>query len=219
MLYQIFPLFKYTEFDRASEYLVRNLKESGIEMIELDNSIKEQLPDFQVDRLIDAILTQMVNQMYGKNIPQMANFLLVQKTVISKFEQRLINYMKLVNLEGELIVWTPSSITAGVLFHKANQIEFDPLTRWNPNELWDFNDEIDSDKELLNPLNGFLHMYLILKNVNNPKFLFDLCNAGILTEKEIKDADYSFNELKIQLLPYNNFNRVLNVAHAIFRRY
>ena len=61
-------------------------------------------------------------------------------------------------------------------------------------------------------------MTLILKNIENSEFLLFLNRNGILSSKDIENDDVR-NKLEIKLLPYNNFNKVLNIANAIFKYY
>lgn len=223
MINHIFPLFDNSEIDEAIDYMVRNLiSNTEINLIQFDPSMEFEKEPKDMPELLQTVMTTMAKTLYGVNAPQMANFLIVQKLVEDKLKDRLANYMNYVGIDGYITECTPSRISTQALAYRIYNKDFRPLDRWNPNILWDFCDNSgkkDISRSLTNPLNGFLHMYLVLKEVDNKKFIMALNKAGLISFKDIYENNFYFRDLCLQLLPYNNFNKVLSIAQAIFRYY
>ncbi len=218
MINQIFPLFNYNEIDEANEYLVKYLFDRN--QIQVMTDFINEVNMDEIEYVITQILKETCKNMFGVNSPQIANFIIVQNFVYGKLKNILLRYIEYTNLDGSIIDWFPSDYTSTVLSKRFMENGYKPLDRnWSPNEIWDFQKDVPAKNLITSPVNGFMHMTLILKNVENYEFLLALNRYGVLSSKEIKDNNYKFDELEIKLLPYNNFNKVLNIANAIFKYY
>ena len=218
MIYQILPLFKPNELQSANEYLSNYLIDQKsiniISGIAIDNMDMSEIKYYMRD-----IINEICKNMYGINSPQIANFIIVQNFVYGKLKDSLLNYMKYTGLDGNIIDWYPSYYISSLIAKFVKENGFKPSEKfWDPNKLWDFQGDIPQEASLVNPINGFMHMTLILKNIDNSEFLLFLNRNGILSSKDIENDDIR-NKLEIKLLPYNNFNKVLNIANAIFKYY
>ena len=208
MIYQIYPLFKRNDIESANRYLIDYM---------VDPQSLYGIPTDMRDIIIQTLYHNL-GQMFGVNSPQIANFIIVQNFVYGKLKNTLLNYMKYTNLDGNIIDWFPSDYTS-VLISKKRKSGKELLDKWDPNELWDFSKDASPDDSILSPINGFMHMVLILRNVENKNFILALNRAGVISSKTIDDNNFKFDKLEVKLLPYNNFNKVLNIANAIFKNY
>lgn len=226
MIYQ-YPIFRSdpASEESAAKYLAKNMIESGvIKIMEIDKDFYHKNLNKEDENKIFNFLHQTIIDMcyfmYGRNLTRMANFLIVSKMVNDKLIPSLTKYMDNIGLEYKLINFTPSEIVHPYIASKTKNPLFKPLERWDPNSIWDFNNNnLSPDEALTNPINGFIHSTLYLKNIDNRKFLISLQKNGILSRKNILDNKWYFEELELKLLPYNTFNKVLNIANAIFKYY
>lgn len=225
MIYQ-YPLFRSDENSReeACKYLAENMLKSGtVKVMEMNEDFVHQ--KFNKDQgqaydFIKQMIADTCHFMYGVNASQMANYLLVSHMVDEKLRPALINYMKNVGLDFKIIDFVPQEIIHPYIANISSKPDFKPLERWDPRYLWDFDDDIvDPNERLMSPLNGFIHMTLYLKNIDNKNFLLSLLKNNIISKEQIVKANWKFDELELKLLPYNTFNKVLNIANAIFRYY
>lgn len=226
MIYQ-YPLFRSDAVGReeACKYLAKNMLDSGVvKVMEMNEDFVHK--EFNKEgregayQFLQQMIADTCHFMYGINAPQMANFLVVSHMVDEKLKPALMKYMKYVGLDYTIIDFVPSEIAQPIIANRSKDPNFKPLERWDPRYLWDFDHPINSAEEaLVNPLNGFIHMSLYLKNIDNKPFLLSLQKNGIISREQILKANWKFEELELKLLPYNTFNKVLNIANAIFRHY
>ena len=225
MIYQ-YPLFRSDEFGReeACKYLAKNMLDSGmVKVMEInENFIHKEFNKEGRDEMYQFLQEMIANTchfMYGVNASQMANFLIVSHMVDEKLMPALTKYMKHVGLDYKLISFIPSEFVQPYLAEQSKKFDFKPLERWDPSVYWDFSEKQVPEFELTNPLNGFTHMTLYLPKIDNKSFLLSLQKNGILSREQILKNNWKFEELELKLLPYNTFNKVLNIANAIFRHY
>lgn len=207
MIYTIRPLFKPYEDEEANKYLAEKYFGQHGVFKTFVASMTETSGLNDPYKLVQEIFRST----YGINSPQMANFIILQDFVTETLADTLLNYMKNVGINMSIMDFVPSSISIPMMFKTGN------LSRWDANKRWNLFDENMSELDYIsNPLNGFLHMHLILENTNNLSFLSALLRAGAISSKELENNS---EKLYIKLLPCNNFNKVLNIANAIFRYY
>ena len=227
MIYQ-YPLFRSDpdSLEEAAKYLAADMLNSGVvKVMEIDKDFYHKEFNKEGRNETFDFLRQMIADtcyfMYGKNLAQMANYLVVSKIVKEKLMDSLINYMQAVNLDFELIYFCPSEFITTIMQSKTKDPNFKPFERWNPANIWDFEDtkNLSPDEALMSPINGFTHMTLYLKNIDNKAFLISLQKNGILSREDIIKNNWRFEVLELKLLPYNTFNKVLNIANAIFKYY
>lgn len=209
MIYTVRPLFKPDEYEEANKYLAD--KYFGLHSI-----FKTFIASMTMTGTSDLndpykLVQEIFRRTYGINSPQIANFIILQDFVTETLADTLLNYMKNVGVNMSIMNFVPSSISIPMMFKTGN------LSPWDPNKKWNLFDEDTSELDhIYNPLNRFLHTHLILENTNNLSFLSALLRSGVIDSKEVESNP---KKLYIKLLPCNNFNKVLNIANAIFRYY
>lgn len=216
MIVPVFPLFNDKNYNEALQYLAsKMLSEGQIMSVEIDPDTRERLEDqSSINDFIYASTENSVKYLFGVNVPQMANYMQVQDFVLDKVKPALVNYLAYTGLKGIVFEYTPTTFTTPALIKEAKKGR-PTLYAWNTNEKWDFEKEVDSrDKLLTCPLNGYINLFLQLKDVENFDFKLELLKDGI-----IERDDLPMGTLMIKLLPCNNFNKALNLMQAIFKHY
>lgn len=215
MLIPIFYLFKKDEYDEALKYITQKMlsKDSSIDF-EIYPSIEIDMESqSSINELKYKIVENSLKYLYGINAPQIANYLKVQDFVLDKVKDSLINYLCYINIKAEIIKYTPGCFTTPLLIMETKKRNRS-LYEWNVDEWWDFEKEIERDKSMTCPLNEYLNLFLNLENITNLNFKHQLYMDGLIKKEEL-DNDF----FTIKLLPCNNFNKVLNLMHAIFKYY
>lgn len=216
MIVPIFPLFKDKNYEEALEYLTsKMLSEGQIMSVEIDPHTKEELEDQSaINDFVYALAANSVKYLFGVNVPQMANYMQVQDFVLDKVKPALANYMSYTKMNGMLFEYAPSAFTTPALIKEARSGK-PAIYAWNTNEKWDLEKEINTkDKLLTCPLNGYINLFLQLNDIDNIDFKQQLRVDGIIEREDLIKST-----LVIKLLPCNNFNKALNLMHAIFRYY
>lgn len=228
-----YPLFKEnkegTDIDLACKYIVNDmLKKGNVAVMRMDDDLQPECftagKNDKTHPFMRNFISGMVMSSYGYiNMVQMANFLLVEEFVINKVLPALMSYMSHISLNCKTVQYIPAEVMAPILIDKLNK-GIKPISyHWDPNERWDFDIPVSkADDILMNPLNKYIHLSLFLNDVSNKRFLADLTLAGILTRQEVINTigtKGKFENLELKLLPYNNFNKVLNIVDAIFKHY
>lgn len=216
MIVPVFPLFKDKDYDEALQYLTSKMLSGGqIMSVEIDLHTKESLEDQSaINDFIYALTANSVKYLFGVNVPQMANYMQVQDFVLDKVKPALLNYMTYTKLDGLTFEYAPTSFTTPALIKEAKSGR-PALYVWDTDEMWDLEKEIDSkDKLLTCPLNGYINLFLQLNDVDNVEFKQQLHTDGVIDREDLIKST-----LVIKLLPCNNFNKALNLMHALFRYY
>lgn len=155
---------------------------------------------------------------YGANCPQMANYAIVENTVMDKVLSHIISYLSITNKNYKIIQLPPPSIHKSAFVELLSKNPSKLFELWPPAIKWDLNPCFDNiEKQVTNPLNNFTKLDLVLCNVCNKLFMNKLVLYGII---DYKALDKSVPvDLIIKLLPNSDLNRILNLIDIIHTFY
>lgn len=201
-------LYNDSDIEEAIDFLSRIFIEKGslFGQIKFDN--------IEIHEFYQNTIYNLIRMMYGKNVVTIANYMKVQEFVLNKVIEVINNYLYNSNIDFYICDFVPYNLYNILIIRKMKNILLgtdEALNSWNPEEKWDLeNDNISINKYLMNPINGIVHAYLFIKRINI-KMINDFYKYDIPFNRT------SEGYIIIKLLPYNNFNKILNIVDIIFK--
>lgn len=209
----IAPMFTANDYDLAKDFLSVNMYKAITK-----NMPKKDIPN---EDTVKKIAEKMVETMYGKNIIMMANFYVVQDTIVNKYIDRITKYLSNVGIQSDYVELKYPEIIPEVILMKSQDEDFKPLTPFNPNEEWDLEYGNDIEKNLMNPLNTLSHYYIEMKSIREYDFLESI-STSIYRNSISERIKYWRKEntpvdLCIKVLPSDNLYSINILTKNIYK--
>lgn len=216
-------LFDPDQREEAVEYLANhmgNTMVAGIVGETEDGEFQEVSPDQVPTELLIPMFRNLVENAYGVNAVDMANYLRVEEVFHEKYKDSILTYLNYIGIEANYVVYKPSILVPYILALKASQPGFVPPMAFNPMKKWKSlaygNDPLTN---LTNPINSYDHVYLNITNIRNEGFTNFIFNANPQAREYIAKA---YNEGKainvnLALLPNKSLDPIANIVAAIHK--
>ena len=207
-------LFYKNEIGEAIHFLaLESIRDNSFALMDVENEV---IDDNKKIEIAEHIYTMT----YGINAPLMANYLLVQNFFIEKYQDDILKYLNYSGHKSSIITIVPCSITAMVLGYrvKTGSIKL-PLTYWDSNKEWNLHEVFeDSNKNLTNPINGFVKIILRIENVHSIDFIRNaLANKDDIDRMTSMISSEGSATLNITILPRSEYTCVLNLIDNIYK--
>lgn len=224
----IHPLFEKTDYNAALEYLT-NRVEDGIADIGFDMSSifeedgfidEEKIGAFDI--LKNTVLKSILESAYGVNVVKMANYAIVEDIFIKKYYKSILSYMDTIGLDAYYVKIYPHSIIPALISNRSKSPNFKPMNLWDPNKEWNLMDmeSTNIEKNILNPINHFYHISMIIKDVDNDDFINALYkNSPISLKNRIKRERSKGNKINVcvKLLPFDSYDKIFDFVNILHK--
>ena len=202
----LYPHFTDKDEEAAKNFLVNIMMPSDLQL-QLDETKMRQF------------FNEMIRNIYGVNIVDIANLRLCEKTFLFDIKPYISQYMKFRKQKVEFIVYNHPAVLTYYLQAISKKEGFQPIKNyWNPNEKWNiFNIFDDYSKNIMHPLTQFYWVWIAFKGMTKENADFIRRLSIILNNKKIiynKDKE-CFDDIVIQLLPTDNLNLIVKIQQLI----
>lgn len=216
-------LFDPDQREDAIDYLANhmgNTMVAGIAGVDENGDFQEVSPDQLPKELLSSMFRSLVENAYGVNAVDMANYLRVEEIFHEKYKDSILSYLHYVGIDANYVVYKPSMLVPFILARKASQPGFVPPMAFNPMKKWKSlaygNDPLTN---LTNPINSYEHVYLSINGIRNEGFTNFVFNSNAKAREYIAKT---YNEGKainvnLALLPNKSLDPIANIVAAIHK--
>jgi hypothetical protein len=213
----IHPLYEQSDHDAAVDYLSNRLVRQTVITDEGDSIITSYY-----ESLTDNIVRDMIEKMYGVNAVTIANMYKVQDTFMEKYKEHMIRYCDDLGVHAYTRELSPSVLVPYIMSVKLNNGTLKKPCYWSdPSKKWIMAYSRDPYENLMNPLNAFKQVELVMKlsNKNMDYVNYTLKHYTSTNEKAIRKlidhggmASFSYH-----ILPCAYYDPIFNLLNAIHR--
>lgn len=163
-----------------------------------------------------SIYYSVAEEAYGENIVLMANFIQTQVFYYKKVRKNLLAYLFHRNVKFNEISMDIAAIASWkIAYETVTNAEYRPVSRWNPNRVWNEEEfEYSSSYDpvnLTNPLNTIDHLSLELDDNEKVREFAKVTNDNTLRYLQCNGKVY------LRLLPYASPVHLVNIMEGIYK--
>lgn len=214
------PLFDDSEedYDIAIDYMANSMLGTGSVKVGVIGDDGEPIIDQQKVR---EITKRFIASSYGKNLKTIANAGLVEEVFFDKYADSILKYLKYAGYEAFYVELMPHDFSRIAIESSIRKNKnFKGYMPWNPNIIWnDFSYGDNIEKNIVNPINQYENVSLIIKGVTNLKFLEYLYGINKQLWDKILEEINNGNTIDavIKILPQFSYERIFNTVNLIHK--
>lgn len=222
----IHPLFTETDIEDATEYMAKDMLNSGaVGAIGIDGFPTDLESAIGNEKLFMPVIKTVVGRMYGPNVINMANYTIVQNVYLNSYKESILRYLSDCHVKASCIEFTPSMVAGPILQKKGIQFADKIITQFHPEKEWDLNYKnpvTDSNVayNLCNPLNGYMQSIICMTSLTNRPFIEYVTKSYNMAYS--KDFEHAVNNgypvtMNIAILPSKTYSNIIRFVQAIHR--
>lgn len=210
----IHPLFEQHETDAAQEFLTNRMVESA-SMIVIDGkeTPKSKIPE----HIFKNMISQIVQNQYGVNAVRFANYGLVQDNYRIYYRDHILKYLNLLGIEVRETQYCLAPLVPFIMQYRAKLGYYNPISWFDPNEIWDLEYANDPRRNLVNPLNAYVNVDIELRNLKDRRLIRQLCMVFAIEDNiGIYENDFPI-DIQLHMLPNSSYQHLQETVEKLHK--